>query len=73
MSNSDLAAYVRNTRIAKGYTMAELAEALGVHLNTIKNWEAGIHVIPGDKMLALQVLPTKLVVRKPRHGPRKNP
>lgn len=71
MPRTNLATYVREQRVAKGYTIAELAAALSVHPNTVRNWEKEKHVIPSDKLIALNTLPRKVVARKPRHGPRK--
>ena len=66
----ELANYVRQVRLAKGYTIAEMAVALGVHYQTVRSWESGKHTMSADKLIALDVLPKKLVVRKPRTGPR---
>ncbi|MCX7173815.1 MAG: helix-turn-helix transcriptional regulator [Proteobacteria bacterium] len=70
MGKLDLGKYIRELRLAKGYTLAEFGSALDVHFQTVRNWEGSVHMIPADKLMAAEKLPKKLVVRKPRTGPR---
>ena len=47
---------IRKWRTADGLTMAQLAEELGVKMNTVHRWEVGFHPIPAFLPLALAEL-----------------
>lgn len=45
---------LRQWRKEQFLTQTQLASLLGVHINTIAKWEAGIHRLPGSATLALE-------------------
>jgi DNA-binding transcriptional regulator YiaG len=47
---------IRLWRARNMVSQSELAEALGVHVQTISNWETGRYVIPTFLPLALEAL-----------------
>lgn len=68
----ELGAQFRTMRVAKGYTLVELAKILDVHDKTISYWERGKGKIPGDKMAVLTDLPDHHCEReKPQNAPRR--
>jgi transcriptional regulator with XRE-family HTH domain len=45
---------LREARLTKtNLTMIDVAEKLGVHFQTIRNWEVGTHKIPYHRLLQL--------------------
>jgi transcriptional regulator with XRE-family HTH domain len=67
---STIAAQIRELRLAKGYTIQEMADALGVDRKTAYNWEAGRTMPPADQFMAIFGLPMRQGLRKARTGPR---
>lgn len=47
---------IRKWRSRHGLTMAQLAEELGVKMNTVHRWEVGFHPVPPFLPLALAEL-----------------
>jgi transcriptional regulator with XRE-family HTH domain len=47
---------VRTERLRLGFSQAELARELGVHPQTISNWECDVQTPPGLLPLALKYL-----------------
>jgi DNA-binding transcriptional regulator YiaG len=51
---------LRRQRERLGYSQAQLAKLLGVHVRTISKWERGVHRIPDAVLLLLkQIKPRK--------------
>jgi len=50
---------IKKLRIKKGMSQQELADELGIHVNTIKNWESGKSTIsPKKRHLLLDIITT---------------
>lgn len=62
---------IKELRIKKGFSQQELADKLGVHVNTIKNWEAGKSTIsPKKEHLLLKIFGQSdkmLIVTEPKN------
>jgi transcriptional regulator with XRE-family HTH domain len=58
-------AKLKERRKALGLTQAELAELLGVRMNTVARWENGVLDVPRMVDLAMDAIEQNRVIQKP--------
>ena len=51
MTGPEIAAYLRAVRIEEGITLQSVADAIGVSLSAVSNWETQGHIPLGDNLL----------------------
>ena len=64
---AELGGWMREARLEHGLTQQQLADQIGVHLNTLHGWEHGQHLGPVVKFFAaLRILGVQIA--PPRSG-----